>query len=92
MTVASGSTLGVVEFASKLKFALFVACYHHLRDAFALGNDEVVGGKIDKQHAYLAAIVGINGAGRVEDGDSMLQSQTTSGTHLEAAPCTDLSV
>ena len=38
MTVASGSTLSIVEFVSKLKFALFVACYHHLRDAFALGQ------------------------------------------------------
>ena len=55
---------------------LLVFGYDHLRYAFAVVDDEGFGGEVDEDDANLASIVGIDGAGRVEHGDALLQSES----------------
>ena len=43
---------------------------HQLGDAVAAADDEVLGAEVDQDHLHLAAIVGVDGAGRVQAGDA----------------------
>ncbi len=50
--------------------------YHHLCDAHAILDVEgLVAMGVVKQHLDLAAVVRVDGAGRVEHGDAMLERQ-----------------
>src|SRR4051812_29824019 len=49
---------------------------HHLRDALAAPNRKRRIAVIDQEHADLAAIIGVNGAGRVQHRDAMLSGKT----------------
>lgn len=57
------SPLGIGEFFDGDQFGLFVAGDDHLRDAFSIVDDEVGIAQVDEYDAYLATVVGIDGAG-----------------------------
>ena len=79
---AAGATLGVGELLHLYYLGLLVAGDDHLGDAFAVGDDEVLLREVDEDDAHLAAVVGVDGAGRVEHRDALLQRQTAAGPHL----------
>ena len=55
---------------------------HHLRDTLAVVDDKLLLRQVDQQHAYLSTIVGIDGAWRVQDGNTLLEGQTATRTDL----------
>ncbi len=82
MSKAAGAALGVGELLDLDNLGLLTLGDNHLRDALAVVDDEVFVAEVDEDDAYLAAVVGIDGARTVEDGDALLQRQTAAGTHL----------
>lgn len=82
MTEASGTSLRLGKNLHSLPFGLLVAGDDHLGNALAVLDEERLVGEIDKDDADLATIVGIDGAGSVEDGDAVLDGKTTAGAHL----------
>ena len=79
---AAAATLGVAEFLHLYDFGLLVAGDDHLGDALAVVDDEVFLREVDEDDAYFAAVVGVDGAGRVEHRDALLQRQSAAGPHL----------
>ena len=55
---------------------------HHLRDALAAANRKRFRAVIDQDDLDLAAIVGIDGAGRVQHGDAVLRGEPRAWPHL----------
>ena len=82
MSVSTGTTFGFIQLFYLDEIALFVLGKHHLGDALPVVDDEVFLREVDEQHHDFAAIVGINGARRVEHGDAMLQGKTAARTYL----------
>ena len=76
------AALRVVERLHGLPFGHFVAGDHELRDAFAVGHGEGLGGEVDQDNADFAPVVGVDRAGRVEQGDAVLEGQAGARTHL----------
>src|SRR5262245_54508551 len=56
--------------------------HDQLRDALAAADDERLAAEIDQDDADLAAVVGIDGARRVEHGDARLQREAGAWPHL----------
>ena len=63
-------------------FRLLMSGDNHLGDTLAVVDDEVLLREVDEDDANLTAVVGINGAGRVEHRDTLLQRQSATRTHL----------
>ena len=57
-------------------------CDDHLRHALTVVDGEGLLREVDEQHAHLAAVVCIDGAGAVQHGDAMLQGQSAAWPHL----------
>ena len=66
---------------------LLVTGDNHLGDALAVGNDERFVREVYQYDADLATIVGVDGAGRVEDGDAMLDGKSAARPHLCLVAC-----
>ena len=79
---AAGAALGVRQLLYLHNFSLLMSGDDHLGDALAVVDDEVILREINKYNAYLAAVVGVDGAGRVEHRDALLQRQAAAGPHL----------
>ena len=62
--------------------SLFMTRYHHLCDAFAVGNEEWFIREVDQDDTDFATIVGIDGARSIQHGDAMLDGQAAARTHL----------
>ena len=75
MAIASGAALCVVELFHKFYLGLLIACYHHLCYALAWLNGEGLCREVYEQHAELATIVGIDGAGGVEHCYAVLEGK-----------------
>ena len=58
-----------------------------LGDPHAARDRERFAAEIDKQHLYLAAVVGIDRAGRVEHGDAVARGKPGARPHLRFVPC-----
>lgn len=82
MSKSACSALGFVEFFNLYPFGLLVTGNDHLADAFAMLNLEIFGREVDENYAYFAAIVGIDGAGSIENCNSVFQSKTAAWTNL----------
>ena len=82
MPKSACTTFGFVEFFNLNPFGLLVTGNDHLADAFAMLNLEIFGRKVDEDYANFATIVGIDGAGSVENCDSVLQCKTATRTDL----------
>src|SRR6185437_8979445 len=55
---------------------------HQLGDAVAAADGEILLAQVDQDHLHLPAIVGVDGAGRVQAGDAGAQSKARAGPHL----------
>ena len=55
---------------------------HHLGNALTVVDDEVLLRQVNQHYANLTTIVGINGSGCIQHGQSVLQGQSAAGTHL----------
>ena len=62
MPISSFATNRLVEHLNRLKISLFVSGNHHLGDALTILYDEVFLREVDLYHAYLTAIIGVDGA------------------------------
>lgn len=79
MSVSAGSAFRLVQFGHYLQVCLLASCYDHLRNALSRVNGEVGIGQVYQHHPYLAAIVGIDGAGGVEHRYAVFQGQPLRG-------------
>ena len=87
MAISAGTALGLVESLDFCKYALLVLRKDKLCYAFAVVNHKILIGKVYQKHSEFAPIVGINGAGGVENCYAMLQRKTRTGTHLTLIAC-----
>ena len=55
---------------------------HHLGDAIPGMQDLLFIGKVDQDDLYLTAIIGIDGAGGVETGNTLLDGQSAAWPYL----------
>ena len=56
--------------------------HYHLGNALAVLHDEGLLGEVHEYDAHLATVIGVDGAGRIENGDAFLQGQSGAGAHL----------
>ena len=82
MSVSALAACGVVERFDGLPLDDFVARHHQLCHALAVLHDEGLVAVIDEQNFQFAAVVGIDGARRIEHGDAVAQGQARAGAHL----------
>lgn len=82
MSEAACPAFRIIEHLYFEPLGLLVAGNHHLGNPFTIFNNKRFVGKINEDDTNLAAIVGIDGARRIEDGDSFLQSQAAARTYL----------
>ena len=61
---------------------MFEFCNHHLGNAHAAFDREVFCAEIGEDDLDFAAIVGIDGAGRIQNRDAMFDSKAGAGAHL----------
>ena len=73
---------GAVELLDRLPGDVGVGCDHHLSDAVAVVDGEVVFTEVDEDYAYLAAVVGIDSAGGVDDGYAVVEGEAGAGANL----------
>src|ERR1700731_1710755 len=57
-----------------------------LRDAVAAPNDQRLGAKIDYDNADFATVIGVDGAGRINQRQPFTQRATAARTHLALKP------
>ena len=82
MSITAGTALSLVKFLDYLEICLLVTGNDHLCNTLTIIDDEILLRQIDEHHAYLAAIVGINRTRGIQDGQTVLQGQSTAGTNL----------
>src|SRR5215211_3715889 len=76
----------LVEFLHLVDFHLRHGRDQHLRDAHAALDDERLLPVIDQWHLYFAAVVRIDGAGRVDHGDAELAREPAARSYLRLVP------
>ena len=86
MPVASFTTFRHIKNLYCLEDALLMAGYDHLGNALSVVHDKVFLRQIDQQYTHLSTIVGIDRSGRVQYGDTLLQSQSTTRPDLSLIP------
>ena len=82
MSKSSVAPFRLVQRVRRQPGGLFVAGDDHLGDAFAILDDKGLGREVHQDDAYLAAVVGIYGARRIEHRDAPLQGQAAAGADL----------
>ena len=82
MSVATCATFCFIKFLYELEFCLLVTCDYHLCNALTLVYHEVLVGEVYEENAYLTTIVSVDGAGRVEHGDAMLEGESAARAYL----------
>lgn len=82
MTKAPGAARGGVEGSGFVPADLFVAGNDELGDAFVALDQKRLRPVVDEKDFELTAVVGINGAGSVEDGDAVVEGESAAGTDL----------
>lgn len=87
MPVAAFTAFGLVKFVHFNELRLLMTGNHHLGNALTIVHYKGLIRQVDEHHANLAAIVGIDGAGRVEHGKPVLQGQSAAGTYLCLIAC-----
>ena len=84
---SSSATLCLVQRVGELPFSLFVVGNDHLCYALAVVDGEGLVGEIDEDDADFAAIVGINGAWGIQNGDAVLDGQSATWAYLRLVAC-----
>lgn len=82
MTEAAGTSFRFGKYLYGFPFRLLVAGDDHLGDALAVLDEKRLVGEVDKDDADLATIVGIDGAGSVENCDAVLDGKAAARTNL----------
>ena len=76
MTISTSSALSIVELFHFYQLCLLMSGHHHLCDTLTGVDHEGRVREIDKQDANLAAVVRIDGTGRIEHRDAVLEGKT----------------
>src|SRR5438552_13725513 len=82
MSKPSMPALRRVEFINFNELHLWHRQDQHLRDAHAALDGETLWPEIDQRHLHFAAIVAVDGAGRVDHGDAEAARESSSGSNL----------
>ena len=80
--VSAAAAGGFAQCIYFLPLHLLVGGNDHLGHPVAVLNGVGLVGQVDEQHFYLAAVVSINGAGTIQDGDAVLVSHAAAGPYL----------
>ena len=82
MSEATFASVGLVDLRYLEQLGLDAGCDDHLCDTFAREDGLRLPAKIDEDDTYLTSVVGIDGAGRIEDGKSAFECQSATGSYL----------
>ena len=82
MPEAAFTTLGLVENSDLFPYGLFVSGYYHLANSLAVFYNKIVRREIYEYYTYLATIIGVDGAGRIKHGYTLLDSQAAPWAYL----------
>src|SRR5574344_15706 len=82
MSEASCATVGFIEYLNGLPLYLFVTCNYHLSYALTVCYCPVFGGEVYEYYSDFSTVIGIDGAGRIEYGDSFFECKATAWTYL----------
>lgn len=75
MSETSSTALCLIQHLHLNQLGLFVLGNDHLCNALAIVDDERLVGEVDQDDTHFTAIICIDGARRVEHGDTLLDSQ-----------------
>ena len=75
-------TFGAVQALRRFPFDAGVFFYDHLRDTVAIVDSEIVFPEVYENNAYLTSVVGVDGARRIDNGYSVIQSQSGTRSYL----------
>lgn len=92
MAEAAVAAESFVDFVDLFPIDALVAGYYHLADAFAVVDDEGFLGEVNDDDTNLAAVVGVDGAGGVGDGDTMFERKAGAGAYLTLEAAGELHV
>ena len=82
MSKSAFTPFGLVQHLYCNEFGLLVTGYHHLGYALSVVDNEGLLAQIDQDDANLSPIIGIDGTRGIEHRDTVLQSQSATGTYL----------
>jgi hypothetical protein len=82
VTIAAGATLGFIKLGDLNEIGGLMTGDDHLCHTLAVVHDEFFLRQVHQQHTHLATIVGVDGAGCIQHGDSLLQGQSATRSHL----------
>jgi len=82
MSVSAFTALCFIQYFYFDEFGFFVACNDHLGNTLTIIDNEIFLRQVDKYYAYLTAIIGVDGAWCVKNGDTFLQGQSTAWAYL----------
>lgn len=85
-TVPAIAALGVGEGMGFVPLQGGVLGDDHLGDAFSILDGEGGLTVVDEQHFDFTAVVGIDGAGAIEDGDAVFEGEAAARPHLRFIP------
>lgn len=86
MTIPAFPAFGLIKLLDHNEFALFVPCDHHLGDALTIVDYKVFLRQVYQADPEFAAIVGVNGTRRIENGYPMPQRQAATRPDLSLKP------
>ena len=82
MTKSASTALRFGKFLNFNHFGLLATCKNDLRNAVAIVDDERLVGKVYEDLLQFAAIIGVDGARRIQYRNAVLESETAARTHL----------
>src|ERR1700747_2524814 len=85
-TEAPCAAFGWRQYADGDKLSLRHRSDHHLRNALAAADGKGGAAVIDQEHRDLAAIIGIDGSRRVQNGDAMFGRKARARSYLRLEP------
>src|SRR3977135_3810334 len=86
-TEAPGTPRGGFQIGGLAPFTLGVGRHHEVRDLHATRDGEGFSAVVDQDGRYLAAIIGIDGPGRVQHRHAMTKRKARSGAQLGFETC-----
>ena len=85
-TKPAGAAFAFRQFGNFIPFNACVSRDHHLRDAHAARDGETFAAEIGEDHLHLAAVIGIDGAGAVQNRKTVFQREAGTRPHLRFIP------
>ena len=82
MSEATFTPFGICQGFCRDPFHVFVPGYYHLGDSVPVLDGEILIGEVGQDDFYFAAVIGIDGSGRIEHGNAVFGGQSAARADL----------